>query len=275
MLNSFSLAEQLLYSTVKLTSSFQGNITGTGTGFFSTFNRTNNSISPVIITNNHVVQGSDKIHLKCHIRDNNSNVPSGRFLDINISLHDSVVQHPDLNIDLCAISFGAILNQAVANGTPIFNSTIEMDLIPDLSEWQYFDAIEEVTMIGCPNGLSDDTNNLPLVRKGITASNPSKPYNGKQEFVIDMACFPGSSGSPIFLYNPNGYFDRQSNLFRMGEQRLRLLGILYAGPQVTNSGNIILANPPQFNVKSMMHLGFAIRSSEVRILEQHFISTIC
>ncbi|WP_312331373.1 S1 family peptidase [Acinetobacter variabilis] len=271
---TLSIAERLLYSTVKITALNQGNIIGTGTGFFTTFNKTNESIVPVIITNKHVITGADQIRITCHISDEGIYKPSGRFVEVNILLHDTLINHPDPNIDLCAISTGSILQQALDRKSPIFYAPITMDTIPTDSEWQYFDAIEDITMVGCPNGISDTVNNLPIIRQGITATSPSKNYNGKHEFMIDIACFPGSSGSPVFLYNPHGYLDKKTNQFMVGKPRLKLLGILYAGPIVTSSGQIILANPPRVTVNSMMHLGYVINSSQLRVLENHMIKEI-
>ncbi|HAV5014693.1 TPA: serine protease [Acinetobacter baumannii] len=275
MFESMSTAEKLLYSTVKINAISQGNIISTGTGFYSTFNRTSDGYLPVIITNKHVIRGADTIHIKCHIKDQNSNKPSGSLVNINISLNGRVINHPDDNVDLCAISFAEVINRSLNGGTDVFNSIIEMDLIPDESEWEMLDAIEEVTMTGCPNGLSDDTNNLPLVRRGITASDPSKLYNGRQEFVVDMACFPGSSGSPVFLYNPMGYFDKHTGGYQIGNVRLKLLGILYAGPQINQRGQIVLDTSLKFEIASMMHLGYVIRSSELKKLEEYFIANHC
>jgi len=44
-------------------------------------------------------------------------------------------------------------------------------------------------------------NNLPIVRKGITATTPYfLNYNGKREFLVDIAAFARfHSGSPIFV----------------------------------------------------------------------------
>jgi hypothetical protein len=159
------------------------------------------------------------------------------------------------------------MNQASAANTPIFLVTLGLDLIPEADDWNYFDAIEEVTMIGCPNGLSDEANNLPIVRRGITATSLGKLYNGKPEFMVDMACFPGSSGSPVFLHDRAGYFDRKKNSYMMGGHRIKLVGVLYAGPQITNAGQDILTKPSKFEVATMMHLGNAIRSSELRELD--------
>ncbi len=44
-------------------------------------------------------------------------------------------------------------------------------------------------MIGYPNGIWDEANNMPIIRRGITATHPNFNYNGKPEFMIDAACF--------------------------------------------------------------------------------------
>ena len=51
----------------------------------------------------------------------------------------------------------------------------------------------------------------------------------EKEFVIDAACFPGSSGSPVFLYNNGSYRDKVNHGIVLGS-RLYFLGILYGGP---------------------------------------------
>lgn len=52
-------------------------------------------------------------------------------------------------------------------------------------------------MVGYPDGIWDEFNNQPIVRRGITATHPKNDFNGKGEFLIDAVCFPGSSGSPV------------------------------------------------------------------------------
>lgn len=269
---SLSTAERLLYSTVKITSLSQGKVVGTGTAFYTNFNQTNDYVQPVLITNKHVVSGADQISITCHIAEQEIYKPSGELKNFTVTLQDTLLVHPDKNIDLCAISIGSIIQQSIDQKTPIFHAPITMNFIPEHEDWQYFDAIETVTMVGCPSGLLDSVNNFPIIRQGITATSPSKNYNGENEFMIDMACFPGSSGSPVFLYNENGYLDRKTNKYIMGTTRLKLLGILYKGPTVTNSGNVILSEGFQFEVSSMMHLGIVIKSTELKVLESHALT---
>ena len=82
-----------------------------------------------------------------------------------------------------------------------------------------------------------------------------------------MTCFPGSSGSPVFIYDRNGYLDRRTGNYNMGLQRIVFVGILYAGPQIANNGQIILGQQPRVMVAAMMHLGNVIRSSALHAID--------
>jgi hypothetical protein len=256
----------MLYSTVKLTTSKGGKPSSAGTGFFMRFDTSADRAFLAIVTNKHVVSSGDMVTALCHFEKDGG--PSGKFCSCNMGTPAMVIEHPDPDVDLCAIAFSDIMNKAGDQGTPLFVKFLALELVPENDDWQYFDAMEEVTMIGCPNGISDETNNLPIVRRGITATSLGKNYNGKQEFMVDMACFPGSSGSPIFLYDRNGYLDRRANTFRIGASRLKLVGVLYAGPRIANNGQIILTQPPTFEVATMMHLGNAIKSTQLRTLHE-------
>lgn len=270
---TMTLAENLLYTTVKLIAFKGGAPISTGTGFMFAFARDGDQIVPSIVTNKHVVAGADMIRARLHFGNNDK--PSGEFVNCDFNISGGIpFSHPDPNIDLCAFAYTDIINQAERQGKSIFFRHLDMDMVPEDDEWEYFDALEEVTMIGCPNGLSDEVNNLPISRRGITATSLNKNYSGKPEFMIDMACFPGSSGSPIFLYDRNGYLDRKKNSYLMGVQRIKLVGVLYSGPLISNDGKIVLSHVPRVEVSSMMHLGNAIRASELRILDQVVRRTI-
>lgn len=266
---NFSKAEQLLYSTIKLTTYKNGSEFGSGTGFFMGFAKSDKEFVPAIVTNKHVINECDEIKLLMHT-DDGSGRPSGKIMPYYLNINEkTVIYHPENNIDLCAIPIQQIESQLRATNQRVFYIWLDMSLIPENGDWEYFDAIEDVMMIGCPNGIFDEVNNTPIVRKGITATPLSKSYNGHDEFLIDMACFPGSSGSPIFIYNRDGYLDRKNNSYMMGESRLLIVGILYAGPLISNSGEIILTQTPKISVPSMMHLGCVIKSSQLKILDAY------
>lgn len=262
-----TLAENLLYSTVRLIAFKNGVPSSTGTGFMFAFAKDDTKHVPCLVTNKHVVAGADMVQARLHFGQDGK--PSGQYINCNFEIPDEglSIWHPNSEVDLCAIPFADVLHQAIGDGKEIFHRHIDMSVVPADDEWQYFDALEEVLMIGCPNGLADETNNLPISRRGITATSLSKDYNGKPEFVVDMACFPGSSGSPIFLYDRNGYLDRKANSYMIGAQRLKLVGVLHSGPLITNKGQIVLSHMPSVEVASMMHLGNAIKSSELKALD--------
>jgi len=261
-----SISEQLLFATVKLKSCQHGFPVSTGTGFFYKSDTKEGKSIILLVTNKHVVRGSTEIIVNCHLAGPDG--ASGQFAECTLKIEpNAIINHPSPSVDLCAMFFGPMLNTAQQSGRALFIRAVGKSEIPDDDDWQYFDAIEDVLMIGCPNGISDEVNNFPIVRSGITASSISRKYNGKNEFLVDMACFPGSSGSPIFIFDKTGYLDRKTMSYNFGVSRLKFVGILYSGPIITNDGRIILSKEPTVEVRSMMHLGNAIRSSEIFELE--------
>ena len=267
---ALSVSEMMLYSTMKLVGLKSGKEVGTGTGFFYQVDLGPGKFAPLIITNKHVVEDCDQIIAICHQAAAPPDVsPSGKFLKLTIAIGpDGVPGHPDPDVDLCVLPAAELMDKANAAGTPMLFVHLNKEIIPDAADWQYFDAIEELTMVGCPNGLYDEVNKVPLVRRGITATSLAKCYEGRPEFLVDMACFPGSSGSPVFLYNPNGYNDRKTNSYYMGKSRVLFVGVLYARPTMNSEGKIVMAKPRTFEVETMLHLGFAVRSTEILELEK-------
>lgn len=93
------------------------------------------------------------------------------------------------------------------------------DIIPTEEDLVDIDAIEDVFFIGYPIGLYDTYYYLPILRKGITASPIKHDWLNQPRFLIDANVFPGSSGSPVFLYDkgmyttPKGYYIGKSRFF--------------------------------------------------------------
>jgi hypothetical protein len=148
-------------------------------------------------------------------------------------------------------------------------------LITDITEDIDLSSVEEVIMIGYPDGLWDDINNKPIIRRGITATHPFRDYKGLKEFMVDMACFPGSSGSPVFILSEGVFGNKHGAVFE--GFRLKLLGILRAGPTIKLEGsasldsdfsNTSFIRKIPVKVESMMHLGLVIKAERIKELEQ-------
>jgi hypothetical protein len=107
--------------------------------------------------------------------------------------------------------------------------------------------------------------------KGITATHPKLRLNGKPEFLIDAACFPGSSGSPVLLANIGSYVSPDGAL--NAGTRVALLGTLYAGPRHTTEGDVVVVDV-QTDTKQIAvghipnNLGYVIQASELLVLEE-------
>ena len=129
-------------------------------------------------------------------------------------------------------------------------------------------------MIGYPFGLKDFINDLPVVRKGITATPAFLDYNSKKEFLCDIAVYPGSSGSPIIIYSPSSYTPRNGGTF-FGT-RLLLLGINYATYMRNFEGKIIpkisynLEDSLKVNVGIPYNIGIIIKSEKILDFKRFF-----
>ena len=263
-----SLSEQLIYCTTKITSTLEDGQNITGTGFFMNFNvdLENNTYQPVIITNKHVVANAKKITFSiCNGDENNKPLDKEKA---TISLESfRIINHPADDVELCAIPIAGVEMLVNQNNINLFRGKFGTDLIITQEEINKSSAMEDIIMIGYPNGLEDSYNNKPIIRKGITSTHMKYDYNGKKEFLIDMACFPGSSGSPIFICNESSY-SIGGEVF-LGS-RCRLLGLLYGGPQHIGEGQIVFQNIPTnpktiFNIPN--NLGLVVKAERIKELE--------
>jgi hypothetical protein len=258
-MTGLTLADELLFTSINLNRVCQNSPAGSGTGFFWTTPLENGREFTTLITNRHVIEGADHIVAMCHRADASRQQSSGKFANCVLPL-ERVIPHPDPSIDLCAIPFGSLINDAVAAKEPLFFKTLKAVNVPTEADWENFDSIEDVLMVGCPRGIFDQFNNLPIARRGITATPLGKRYEGRPEFMVDMACFPGSSGSPVFMVSNLGFFDRKEQQWKL-EGRFFFLGVLYCGPVINQEGQIVLNKQARFEVAAMMHLGQVIRST--------------
>ncbi|MGL4973163.1 MAG: S1 family peptidase [Culicoidibacterales bacterium] len=241
-------------------------VVSTGTGFFFNFTFDEETYTKVLVTNKHVVKGA-KLGRLVFTEELNGQPNYGEKIQCNISeFEEAFTFHPDANIDLCIMPLEPVFKEIEEkfNKKCLFIS-LDESLIPTSSQLKSISALEDVVMIGYPNGLWDEQNNLPIIRTGTTALNPKFDYNGKEDIVLDIASFPGSSGSPICIYN-NGTFLENGEL-KVGE-RLIFLGILYSGPISCIDGEIIVKtiptrtdNVPRMNI--MLNLGYAVKSKKL------------
>lgn len=267
MPNQMSLSERITYATVLIKCEYGSGVFGSGTGFLMNLcnDRQTNNCIPVMITNNHVIANATKISFE-FCRSTLQGIPDDRkafTVTYQNNAYMNWIHHPDANIDLVCLPLGPVLHKLQENKVEIYTTPLDTDLIPSEATSLGLSAMEEVVMVGYPIGLSDTFNHKPILRRGITATHYKNNYQGKEEFLVDMACFPGSSGSPIFLLNEGAF--RTTNGLAVGS-RVLLLGVLYEGPQYTAQGTLKFANIPTMPhsyTSIPTNLGVAIKASEI------------
>jgi len=277
---SLSASEQITYSTIRIECEYDDGV-GTGTGFFFRFLHdaaTGNHV-PVVITNKHVIEGAKRGKLIFTKADTNNQPLDTQHFQVYFDNFESLWRkHPDIDVDLCAMPIAPFLTEAGKRGEKLFYISLDPSLIPNKQQIEDLSALEEILMVGYPNGIWDSVNNKPILRKGITATHPNFDYNGKKELMIDAACFPGSSGSPVFIFNEGGYRDKKGTM-HLGASRIILLGVLFAGPQHTAQGDIEIINIPTGQKPIVIsripnNLGLIVKSERLLELEKLFKDSV-
>lgn len=261
-------------STARI-SSFGHGTQSVGTGYFYLFEFTHEgryATSPVIVTNKHVIDGAETVKLDLQLLPDGSEIKmdgtaerEARFEVELMDIQGGCVRHPDPNVDLCVIPVGSFYfgnKPALPKNFRLKHLFLTKDWRLNETEREFLRPVEPIRMIGYPNGLWDEVNNRPIARQGSTASHALLNWNGRREFVIDAACFPGSSGSPVFLFEDG--MRREAGGVTAGT-RIKHLGTLWGGPTISATGRIesrpipTSTNVEPFAVTTlMMNLGFVI-----------------
>lgn len=261
-----SLTEQLLFATVRIESDVQEEAR-VGTGFLFDFKVDEGKTIPVVVTCKHVVKGAIHGRFKLHLASKDDpRAPSSDSTFVQLgNFAQRWISHPNEDVDLCAMPLAPLLQEAQRHGLSPFLIRLDESLLPSTEELDRLQAVESVLMVGYPTGLWDEVNNFPLFRRGITASHPAIDYQGKSITVVDIACFPGSSGSPVLLADQGAYATKSG--VAIGT-RVKLLGVLFQGPTLSEEGEIVIKNIPTSKrafalTRVMIHLGFIIKAREL------------
>ena len=232
--------------------------TSTGTGFFFEYSFGTDTI-PCIVTNFHVIKGSTIGILR--FTEGNHTPNYGQIVTKTINSFSSLwIKHPSQ--DLAILPISGILNEIKQSGHEAFFVNFRESDLPNQALLDELTAIEDVLMIGYPLGFWDKTNNLPVVRRGLTATPVYINYEGQPEFLLDVPIFPGSSGSPIVLYNQGSYGVRKGGLV-IGS-RLALLGINVESINTPMEGEVNVSNAHVTTTTNLpINIAVVIKSSEL------------
>jgi hypothetical protein len=272
MIEPTTIPENIMYCTTRIIA--QPEISGqpikAGTAFFFHFTAKDDKVVPVLVTNKHVVEGCTSAGIVVHTIATSGKKPMGNQpIQFSARLGAEWIPHSDDKIDLCAYPVGPLFNSM--NPGPFYRA-LDKSIIPSQTDLESLDAVEDLLMAGYPNGLWDEVNNYHLIRRGITSSHPGVDFmvNGVATTVADIAVFPGSSGSPVFVFNKSGYADKRGTL-SIGAARVMFIGVLYSGPVIQNDGTIVIRNIPTAQepiprITTPMNLGYVMKARELPAL---------
>jgi len=267
-------------TTVRIENS-DGRKTNYGTGFLVDTLETNKSFMQrmFIVSNKHVITNFPDATIYFIPRSYGGNDLFGQVTCAKVEdWRNHWVLHPSPDVDVAILPFTEITqatapNPAVSNG--VFNignvgwPTTSMLTTNNLRQFQ---AIESVVFLGYPSGVYDTTHTLPISRQGTTASPLTVDFLGRRCFAVDAAVFPGSSGSPVFLYNPIGYLDSHGGMM---QSRVLLVGIIAENYYVNAENVFTLRQVPSdwtgtFTNAQPFNLGIAFRSDTIlELLDQY------
>lgn len=241
------------------------NILSIGTSFIFSYSKEGKDY-PFLVTNKHVIAGTRRARLTfIQAKDGQPWLGTGYVL--NIDEFDKIwYGHQNNQVDVCIAPFAPLLDHIQKAGVNIFFRQIGKDVLLSEEKLNELDALEEIIFIGYPSGIWDSKNLLPVIRKGITATPIAVDFQGNKQFLIDASVFPGSSGSPVFLYNVGTYPVKGGGV--VVGSRLVFLGIIASVFYRQESNEIRISSAPTLNApvalsKQMIDLGITFRASTI------------
>lgn len=266
MIQPISDSEKLLFTTLMIQSE-----ESIGTGFIFSFEDSSKTQSiPVLITNKHVINDKEKLTTKIIFHTGSKNLEQVYDESFEAIWTTSWIHHP--TEDLCCTPIQPLIEQMWKQDKKnVFYRTFTENLIPNDKDLKDLDAVEDVIMVGYPNAHYDAKNNLPIIRKGITATHPAIDYQNENKGLVDMSCIAGSSGSPILIYNQGSFTDKKGTT-TIGSRRI-LLGILFGTYYQNLEGEVFEQEVPtkivsRIKTQVPINLGIYIKAKEILVLKK-------
>jgi S1-C subfamily serine protease len=228
-------------------------------------------VAPFLVTNKHVIKDATQgrfFFTKSAGKEAKDGPAIGRVIDIKIDNFEKGWHgHPDPDVDIAVFQYGRLLMTMIENRTHPYFRPLPTSMFPTEEEISSLRIMEEVAFVGYPNGMYDEVNYLPLIRHGTTATPPSLNYGGRPHVLIDASVFPGSSGSPVFIANPDTLSLKTDGSSRKeGTRPIRLLGLISAVFTQPQIGPVVQQPIPTTQtafarLNQMIDIGVVIKSS--------------
>jgi len=258
-----SIAERLLFTVIRIETLGLEGEQKVGTGFIFSY-KSDNKRYLFLVTCKHVISGA-KEGMLTFIKSDGQKPLLGEGYRLKIEdFENAWFKHKSEHVDVAILPFVPILDHISNQGVQVFFRSIPANLVPSDEKLKEIDAVEDVLFIGYPVGLWDPKNLIPVVRKGITATPVFLDFKGEKQFLIDASVFPGSSGSPVFIYNKGIYWDKKSGGTVVGH-RIFFLGMLSAVFKMPDTGEIIIPieGMPVVRINQLVDIGVVFKAETI------------
>jgi len=268
------IAEELLHTTVRLEGQKSDGVS-VGTGFFFF-----HEDRLYVVTNKHVIDGviTGRFQvLKGEINDDEKTPLLGEYLEVDFTANH-FVGHPDSNVDVAVMDVSTVMSQLEQAGQIAFWKHLTTDLYPTDEHYEKFiGPMEEIVFVGYPSGIWDTKNLLPITRKGMTASPCYVDFEGEKKFLVDASVFPGSSGSPVFIYYVGGHADKSGNMYT--GNRIHFIGIIAKVFQRVEQGDVKVIDIPTekksvAEINQMIDLGIVFKANTILETCEHLLHVV-
>jgi hypothetical protein len=261
-----SIAENLFFNTVRIETKNEKKEPFIATSFIVEI-KIEERKYVFLVTNKHVIDGMKSGSFYFILEDDKGKPLLGRGykLDVAQDFEKEWFGNPNPQIDVAVCPLQQLFEKYKPADKKPYIATIPPYIFPSEEMLKELDALEEIVFVGYPKGLWDTANLLPIIRKGITASPVCLDFQGQPQFLVDASVFPGSSGSPVFIYNVGWYYKKPREVVL--KNRLIFLGVLSGGYFQKDKNEIVIleeATKTPFAVsKQMINLGIVFKSSTI------------
>lgn len=186
--------ENLIHTVTKITVLKENDECKIGTGFFYKYHA-NNRENYALVSNRHIFENMKNALFSVPIEQNDQ---------VNLLNNEIRIQpylHPQY--DVAVIGINDLIDSPEYVGKLKISWITKEDII---TEDFPISSIEYALMIGYPLSFQSDNFVTPLIRSGVIATPLKSKFNGLERFLVDMECFSGSSGSPIFINRDSQYY---------------------------------------------------------------------
>lgn len=263
MMEIDSQIKRLLFNTVRVDVELEDGGNGSGTAFIMDHIH-GQRMSRFIVTNRHLVETVRRGGLVFTQKRDGKPLIGQRFqLDIE-EFAAAWFVHPDPAVDLAIVPLAPLETAARALGVELYYHGIDSRHTLGAPGMHQFDALEDVLFIGYPSGIWDHVNLMPILRRGTTATPLALNFEGRDEFLIDAAVFPGSSGSPVFVVE-----HEKNTRLRPTQPNYRFAGVVAAVFFREETNQIVPVPVPAsatvatFTGAEMVDLGLVIKAKAV------------